>query len=52
MTRTSSHRNHPTKPQPINDHDPDVYQFDDEFDDVLDRELFAIRESLADFRSV
>ena len=51
MTRTSSHRNHPTKPQPINDHDPDVYQFDDEFDDFLDRYLADFRESPADFRN-
>jgi hypothetical protein len=41
-----------TKAQPIGKVDLDAYMVDDEFDDVLDRELFAIRETLADFRNV
>ena len=51
MTRTSSNRIDMTKAQPIGKVDLDAYMVDDEFDDVLDRELFAIRESLADFRN-
>ena len=32
--------------------DPDAFLVDDEFDDGIDRELFALRESLADFRNL
>jgi hypothetical protein len=51
MTCISSHRSDATKQQPAGNagFDPDL--IDEEFDDLLDRELFAIRESLADFRN-
>jgi hypothetical protein len=51
MTRTISNRIDTATEQPTGKADLDTYHIDDEFDDVLDRELFAIRESLADFRN-
>ena len=51
MTRTNIHRIDATKPQPAGAFDLDAYLIDDEFDDFLDRQLFAIRETLADFRN-
>lgn len=52
MTRTNGHRIETAKQNPpLGDLDLDAYLFDDEFDDVLDRELFAIRETLTDFRN-
>jgi hypothetical protein len=51
MTHTSSNRIDTAKPHPISKVDLDAYLFDDEFDDFLGRELFAIRDSLADFRN-
>ena len=48
MTRTNSHRNDPATQPPIGNLELDAYFIDDEFDNFLDRELFAIRESLAD----
>jgi hypothetical protein len=35
---------------PLDVTDFDAFLFEDEFDDELDREIFAIRETLADFR--
>ena len=42
-----------TRHQPLDDSAEalDAFPFDDESDDFLDREIFAIRESLADFRN-
>jgi hypothetical protein len=51
MTRTSSNRIDTAKQQPIGNPDFDTYLIDEEFDDFLDRELFASRETLADFRN-
>jgi hypothetical protein len=51
MTRTCSNRIDTLNEEPVSKVDLDIYPIDEEFDDVLDRELFAIRESLADFRS-
>jgi hypothetical protein len=51
MTRTSSNRIDTAKEQPTGNVDLDTYPIEDEFDDGLERELFAIRESLADFRN-
>ena len=31
--------------------DLDAFLIDDDFDDALDRQIFSIRESLADFRN-
>jgi hypothetical protein len=50
MTRTSGNRIDTAKQPPIGKVDLNPYLIDDDFDDVLDRELFAIRETLADFR--
>ena len=53
MSYQPSHRAAATSHRPpIAAADLDAFLVDDEFDDTLDRELFAIRESLADFRSV
>jgi hypothetical protein len=49
MTRFYSNRIDATKQQPAGNPDLDAWLIDDEFDDALDRELFAIRETLADF---
>lgn len=51
MTRTNSHRNDPAKQPPSGRVERDAYLIDDEFDDFLDRDLAAIRETLADFRN-
>ena len=50
MTRTNSNRIDMPK-QPAGALDLDACLIDDEFDDFLDRQLFAIRETLADFRN-
>jgi hypothetical protein len=52
MTRLNSNRSDATMQQPAGHAEFDPCLIDDEFDDFLDRELFAIRESLADFRNV
>jgi hypothetical protein len=42
-----------TKSQPLdNSAEVDALPIEDEFDDYLDRQLFEIRESLADYRNV
>ncbi len=51
MTRLNSNRADATKQQPAGNPDLDAYLTDDDFDDVLDREVFAIRDMLADFRN-
>ena len=51
MTRLYSNRIDATKQQPAGALDLDACLIDDEFDDLLDRQLFAIRETLADFRN-
>lgn len=53
MTYQPSHR--PATPRhepPIDAGATDAFLIDDEFDDFLDRELFSIRETLADFRNL
>jgi hypothetical protein len=50
MTHLNSNHIETTKQQPGSNAGFDAYLIDDEFDDFLDRELFAIRE-LADFRN-
>jgi hypothetical protein len=50
MTHLSSNRIDTAK-QPAGALNLDACLIDDEFDAFLDRELFAFRESLADFRS-
>jgi hypothetical protein len=50
MTRMSN-RIETAKQQPTGKANPDAYHIDEEFDDFLDRELFALRETLADFRN-
>jgi hypothetical protein len=37
--------------QPSGNADLDAYLIDEAFDDFLDREMLAIRETLADFRN-
>ena len=53
MTYQPSH--HHTAPAsqrpPLAAADLDACLIDEEFDDVLDRQLFALRETLADFRN-
>jgi hypothetical protein len=52
MSYQHSHRTATTTHQPPMDAaDIDALVIDDEPDDFLDREIAAIRESLADFRS-
>jgi hypothetical protein len=51
MTRLNSNRSDATMQQPAGHAAFDPCLIDDEFDDVLDREIFAIRETLADFRN-
>ena len=51
MTHLDSNRTVPTSDRPLAGIDPDAFILDDEFDDSLDRQLFAIRESLTDFRN-
>ena len=48
-----SNLTHATSDMPQSGFDPslDSFVIDDEFDDFLDRHVFAIRESLADFRN-
>jgi hypothetical protein len=50
MTRLSSHRNHPAKQPPIGKTDLNAYLIDEDFDNVLDRDVLAYRD-LADFRN-
>ena len=53
MPYQPSHRTAATRHQPPMDAaEIDVLLLDYEADDYLDRQLFAIRESLADFRNV
>jgi hypothetical protein len=51
MTRFNSNRSDATRQQQRGNADLGDYLIDDEFDDMLDREVFAIRESLADLRN-
>jgi hypothetical protein len=52
MTHQLSHRTAATRHRPpIGPADLDAFLVDDDFDDLLDREIDAIRESLADFRT-
>ena len=52
MTDRLNHRISSAKPQPSkNVFDADDWFIDDEFDDFLDLQVAAIRESLADFRN-
>ena len=51
MQHTSSHRNAGTSDRTLSGTDLDAFLIDDEFEDSLDRQLFEIRESLADFRN-
>jgi hypothetical protein len=53
MPYPMSHRTATTRHQPpLDAHESDALLLDDEDDEVLDRHLAAIRESLADFRNV
>ena len=53
MTYQPSHRTATPRHRPPMDADAlDAFLPDDEFDDFLDRHVAAIRESLADFRSL
>jgi hypothetical protein len=53
MQHTSSNRNAGTNDTPLSGSDLDAFlMIDDEFDGSLDRHLFEIRESLADFRNL
>jgi hypothetical protein len=49
MTRLNGNRTDATKQQPSGKPILDAYLIDDEFDDFLDHELLAIRETFADF---
>ncbi len=50
--RRNSRRTAATTHQPpMAEAEIDAYLIDDEFDNVLDREIAAFRETLADFRS-
>jgi hypothetical protein len=52
MTHFQSSRTAATNYQPLdNSAAGDTFLIEDEFDDPLDRQLFEIRESLADFRN-
>ncbi len=52
MPYQPSPRTAATRHQPPMAAEIDALLIDDEFDDFLDRQVFAIRESLADFRNV
>ncbi len=52
MSYHNSHRAAATSRQRPIDTETDAFVIDDEFDDFLDRELLAIRESLADYRNL
>jgi hypothetical protein len=54
MTYQHNHRPAGTSDRPLSEtaSDLDAILIDDEFDDFLDRHVFAIRESLADFRNL
>ncbi len=54
MTYPYNHQASGTNDRPFGETalDLDAFLVDDDFDDSLDREIFAIRESLADFRNV
>ena len=50
MTHLNSHRTVGQKPQPTMDAaEADAFLIDKEFDEALDRQIAAIRDSLADF---
>ena len=51
MTHLDSNRTAATSDRPLGGIDPDAFLIDDEFDDTLDRQVAAIRESLADIRN-
>jgi hypothetical protein len=52
MTHLHSSRTAATSYQPLdNSAEHDTFLLEDEFDDHLDRQLFEIRESLADYRN-
>jgi hypothetical protein len=51
MTRLNRHRNDPAKQPPIGKNDLDAYLIDEEFDNVLDRDVLAYRD-LADLRNL
>jgi hypothetical protein len=52
MQHTGNHRTAGTNDRPLTGIDLDAFLLDDEFEDSLDRQIFDIRESLADFRNV
>ena len=52
MTRLYSHRIDTTKQQPGGNANLDANLIDEDFDDALDCQIAAFRESLADFRSI
>jgi hypothetical protein len=52
MTHLHSSRTAATSYQPLdNSAEHDTFLLEDEFDDHLDRQLFEIREALADYRN-
>jgi hypothetical protein len=51
MQHTSNHSTAGANDTPLTGIDLDAFLIDDEFEDSLDRQLFEIRESLADFRN-
>jgi hypothetical protein len=51
MKHLGSNRTAGTNDRPLTGIDPDVFLIDDEFDDFLDRQVFALRESLSDYRN-
>jgi hypothetical protein len=51
MQHTSNNRNAGTSDTPLTGIDLDAFLIDDEFEESLDRHLFEIRASLADYRN-
>jgi hypothetical protein len=51
MIHLDSNRTAGTNDRPLAGIDHDALLIDDEFDDSLDLQVFALRESLADFRN-
>ena len=52
MTYPHNHRSAANRPQPPMDAaEIDALLIDDDFDDALDRQIAALRESMADFRN-
>jgi hypothetical protein len=53
MSYQPSHRTAATRHQPpVDAAAPDAFMIDEEFDDCLDRQIAAFRDSLADFRNL